>query len=79
MILWVPEACFRAMGSVGCRFEGCDGGEGASKLARLRDLLTVSDSSGCSAVLVDESAAGAVSSDRSGLPILDDASIVGGG
>jgi hypothetical protein len=30
------------------------------------------------AVLVDESAAGGVSSDRSALPILDDAAIVGG-
>src|SRR2546430_498868 len=54
----------------------CGGGAGASKLASSCGAGRCGGGSGCLAVLVDESAAGGVSSDRSAGPIRDDVGVV---
>jgi hypothetical protein len=79
MYVWVPETrrvC--VMSTVGVPFGVCDRGAGSSKLTRPRFAGRLSGGSGCLAVLVHESAAGGVSSNRLAGPILDAAAIVGG-
>jgi hypothetical protein len=65
-----------AISRVGCSFWVFDGGVGASKLMCWWWGWPLSGGSGCLAVLVDESVAAGVSSDRSAGPIFDDVAIV---